>query len=219
MCALIIWVPQGHAAYFTVDDSDFSEVIGDMLVTGTDHVPGDAGTGQNFEMLRIRSNSPGGTATNEVQVGEMWDYLAGIPSVTSLVFGFDVNEPGNSGNVVIDALLFQIGEIAYTLGDNQVQVNEYLGSGSASAEAYFRIDLPFDFMAQYNAGSTENFFIQATLSDAAGGFEEFFLSRSATQAANEGAPVPEPGTLILAGMGALGLFGLRRRSAKNRRQA
>lgn len=217
----MIWVPQARAAYYTVDDPLFSEEIGDMLVTGSDDAPGDAGTGRNYQVLKLKSkgNKTSVEASNEVAVGDLWSYLAGINSVTSLVFGLDVNEPGWDNSLVIESLNFQINDSdPYTLGGDWVQVDQYLGPGSATAEAYFQIDLNYDFMTQYNGASTEDFFVQAGLSGVAGGFEEFFLSYSATESANAGAPVPEPGTLLLGGMGLLGFFGLRR-SARNRKQA
>ncbi len=216
----VIWVPQARAAYYTVGDTDFSEQIGDMLVRGSADAPGDTGTGRNNEVLELKSKGSSSVmASNELPVGDLWRFLAGIDSVTTLAFGLDVNEPGSSNPVVIESLTFQIHDAGpYTLGDHRVQVNPYLGPGSATAEAYFHIDLGFDFLSEYGADSAEDFFVQARLSSVAGGPEEFFLSYSATESANAGAPVPEPGTLLLGGMGLLGFFGLRR-SGRKRNQA
>ena len=226
----MVWIPASNAAYYTVDEPAFSETVGDMLVMGED---GAAGTGQNYEVLKFKptGNATSGTATDgfgldqkphgDVKVGHLWDFLSDLPSVTSLVFGFDVNEGGGGDYVVIDSLEFAIEDTySYTLGaGNQVRVDDYRGAGSNVGEAHFQIDLPFDFMTRYNALSEEEFFVQATLSEVSSGFEEFYLSYSATASANAGAPVPEPGTLVLAGMGALGLFGARRSVRRRKHRA
>ena len=222
IAACMVWVPRAHSAFYTVNDSSFSETIGDMLVTGQNAA---AGTGQNYEVLKF--GTPG-TASDgvppdqgphgDVLVGHLWDYLSDLPSVTSLVFGLDINERRRNNYVVIDGLEFALEDTySYTLGaGNHVQVDSHSGAGSSVGEAFFRIDLPFDFMTRYNADSAEDFFVQATLSELSAGPEEFFLSYSATASANAGAPVPEPGTLVLAGMGALGLFGVRRSARKRK---
>lgn len=211
--ALFVSAPQGHAAIYTVDEPSFSMVIGDMLVTGSDGGPGTTGTGRNFELLKLKpaGNATTVTGSNEISLGDIWTFLSGIQSVASLVFGLDVNEPGQNNYVVVDYLEFNLGGTnSYTLAGNQVQVNQYLGPGSASGEAYFHIGLPFDFMTQYNSATADKLFIMAGLSSASGGFEEFYLSYSVVGAANPGAPVPEPGTILLVGMGALGYFGYKR---------
>lgn len=219
VAVLIVAVPQGHAAYYTVDQPSFSMVIGDMLVTGSDGAPGTTGTGQNYELLRLKPAGSGTSVTgsNEISLGDVWMFLSGIQSVTSLVFGLDVNETGQNNFVVVDYLEFNIGGTnSYTLAGNRVQVNQYLGAGSASGEAYFHIDLPFDFMTSYNSATAETLLIMAGLSSVSGGFEEFYLSYSATGAANAGAPVPEPGTILLVSMGALGYLGYRRSSGRRK---
>jgi hypothetical protein len=219
---LTAWVSQAQSAYYTVDTPSFSEVIGDMLVTGSEGSPGVTGTGRNYTLLTLKpkGNATSVTDSNSVSLGDIWTFLADIQSVRTMVFGFDLNQPPTNGYIVIEALEAKIDDLpTYSLGANQVRVNQYMGPGSALGEAYFHIDLPFDFMTRYNAASTEELFISATLSNAAGGFEEYYLSVSEIGSANAGAAVPEPGTLMLAGIGALGILGLKKRSGKKVNQS
>lgn len=145
--------------------------------------------------------SPNESGSNSLNIGTLWSILddEGVTSTSSLVFGFGVNEPASAsaGWVTITDLV-----MTFELPDSSVQTFDLLGdtievnsfnSGTNSAEARIQVDFgAFDFMAQYNAASTEQFTISATIADTAGGFEIFFLSGGYTAAPPAPPSVPEP---------------------------
>ena len=106
--------------------------------------------------------------------------------------------------------------------------NALLVSGTQGAnrgEARIGVDLGFNFMTTYKAGSTELFTISSTIRDLTDGFEIYFLSSGFTSDANpctidcgggsgEGPVVPEPASLLLFGTGLVAVAGLRQRMKK-----
>ena len=223
LCFLMIG-SKSYGAYFTVDQADFNEVIGDFVVIGEFT---SAGTGQNYEVLKF---DQGGTSIStawdgstldqapngDVTVGDLWTFLngEGVTSTIALVFGFDLNEPGHGPGtyeyVVIEDLQITIGGETFSLGDNQIEVRDWQGTGSNIAEAYFMVYLDYDFMTQYSGSTPGDLFsIQATISNAQAGFEEFFLSAELTGA--NPAATPEPASIILLGSGLLGMLGFGRK--------
>ncbi|HEN20713.1 MAG TPA: PEP-CTERM sorting domain-containing protein [Desulfobacteraceae bacterium] len=204
----IIPYSQAKAAYYTIEDSTFSEISGNFTVR-SDYA---GGTGQQRnEVLTHR----GGTVSNTISVSSLWDFLdgQGVTSTAALVFSFDLNETGQNNFVQIDDLQMNIGTQSFLLGNNTVRVNDWtLGQGNNNPEAFFRIDLGYDFMKQFNASSTENLYIMSTISQFSAGPERFYLDASLT--GQSGAPVPEPATVLLLGFGLTGLMCFRRKLRK-----
>lgn len=196
---------QSDAAYYTIQDSTFSAKIGDFTVR-SDYAEGT--DNQKNEVLK----HSGGTASNTISVGSLWSFLdgQGVTSTTALVFSFDLNEKGQDKFVQIDDLQMKLGTQSFLLGDNDVGVNSWTsGQGNNKPEAFFRIDLGYDFMKQFNAYSTDNLWIMSTISQFSAGPERFYLDASLT--GQSGAPVPEPTSILLLGLGLAGLMGFSRK--------
>ena len=227
LCFLIVSSPS-YGAYFTVDEASFNEVVGDFTVIGEFT---SAGTGQNYEVLKF---DQGGTSIStawdgspldqaphgDVSISALWAFLdnEGITSTNALVFGFDLNEPGHGPNTyeyaIIENLQITLGNETFSLGENQIEVRDWQGTGSNIAEAYFMVYLDYDFMTQYNGSTAGDLFrIEATVSHAEAGFEEFFLSAELT-GENPVAATPEPASFILLGSGLVGLLGFGRKFLK-----
>lgn len=213
-------------ALVVIDEVSDSFVVGDFTVSGNNVA---SGTGQNYEVLKFRPQGNNASATasdgsaldqaphGNVAIGDLWSHLDanGISSTQQLGFGFDSNQ--NTDFVDIDALTLTLFNGSdpfrvYSLDDTVRVSDELHGPGSAVAEARFIVDLDFDFMTAYNAGTTDDFMITATHDGANAGFEEYFLSSAFSDDGGGGippqaTPIPEPLTMTMLGAGLLaGVF-------------
>lgn len=143
-------------------------------------------------------------------------YNGGITSANKLVFGFGLNESGQTGNnyVNIDELNMTFNRASnspetFSLGSGPITVFNY-EQGQTTAEARIAVDLGFDFMQEYSTSSEELFTISSAISNTSDGFEIYFLSSGYTATV-----VPEPvsSTLFIVGAATLGF----RRFRKNKK--
>jgi hypothetical protein len=164
-----------------------------------------------YDVLQLQSKGSE-TGSNAVDMGDLRITLeaGGLTSVTSLVFGFGLNESGpvgsNSVTILELVMTFELPDtsiMTFDLMPDSVQVFNY-EQGQNTAEALFQVDLGFDFMSAYTNGSTEQFTITSAIDGTDAGFEIFFLSSGYTSRP----PIPAPPTVLALG---LGLLGRRRR--------
>ena len=174
--------------------------------------------GQVFTVLSLQV-SPNESGSNSSSMGSLVDTLtnSGLSSpITSLVFGFGMNEPGNANSVLtITDLILTFArpsspDAIFSLGAEDIQVDPFNNSGASSSEALFKVDLGFDFLAEYTSLSAETFTIAATIADTSAGAEVFFLDGGLTRDANN--PVPIPAAVWLFGSALVGLAGIKRRT-------
>lgn len=172
------------------------------------------------QVLELLGGSLGGAAdlhangsesgTNTVSMGSLWSTLnsGGVTSASRLVFGFGVNETGPIGSnwasmtdLTMSFARVGGGTDTFTLGaPDFIQVYN-IEQGTNSAEALIEVNLGFDFMAEYNAASSESFTVSANVDNTSDGFEIFFLSSAYTA---DPIGVPEPASVVLALLAALG---------------
>jgi len=183
--------------------------------------------GPNAPPLQAKGNQTFEANENWISVQAIRNALTagGLSTVDRLVIALGVNESGplGSNSVMVDELDIQLQKangsfVSFALEPDAVEVYNYR-QGQTTAEALFEIDLGFDFMAEYDANSTETLWISSSISQPSNGYEIYFLSTGYTEAAiiaaGGGAIVPEPSTgLLLAG----GLVLLATRSGRFRQE-
>ena len=197
---------------FNAGIGDYHEVSGNM---------DDSAPGQIMDVLGGQSSplhdSPTASETRSNDMGDLWTTLddGGLTTASILGFGFAINETGPTGSntVVIDELdmWFERAndpDVHFSLNDDNITVTNYT-QGQNTAEAIILVDLGFDFMAEYNEFSTEQFTISSDISNTSDGFELYFLS----SAFSGGPVIPEPASLGLLGIGGLCLLRRKRRGA------
>ena len=146
--------------------TDVFGAIGDYTsVTGNNNV---SSPGQVLEVLggviggaAKLQNIGSESGTHTINMGDLFQVLSdgGIVSTTALVFGFGLNETGATGTNWVDITALDMsferargGTDAFSLdsgGDNTIRVFNYV-QGQDLAEARIRVDLGFDFMAEYS---------------------------------------------------------------------
>lgn len=212
--------PQSYAVLVQITSpTDNVGAVGDFaVVQGNDE---SSSPGQVLSLLDM-ANNPTQTSSATVNMGQLWQTLnaEGITSTNSLKFGFGVNETGASGTNSVDitglTLTFERTgnpNKTFDLGSNTIEVFNF-GSGQSTAEARIQVNLGFDFMAEYNSGSTEDFTIASTITGKSDGSELYFLSAGFTA-------VPEPSAVFLVGLVAaatMSVCGLRKKFSSDVQQ-
>jgi hypothetical protein len=179
----------------TVEEGSVARMVG----SATDVVSGDAKTG--FSQTQTRS------------IEEL-----GITSATDIRVVFNALEPGNGANSVsLDDLVLTIfsptgTELFSTGAFTPIDFADTF-TGAGNSGFVFALDAAQAAAAQAAAFAGDfgaNLFgLSASVSDATGGFETFFVAN----AGGVTPPIPEPQTyaLMLAGLGAVGFMAFRRR--------
>jgi len=183
------------------------------------------------------TNDPVGTGP--IAVSTLLDYLHATfgPNINTPVFNFDMNQTGNdadldvvgqviirnSSNVVIASWAFDnltngvFDPTAWVLSPATITAPnpappfelETVDNNQGSGKLDFIVYAPTMNLALYNAaGNTIEFDFRMQLLN--NGFEELFLTGQFAPAGT----VPEPGTMLLMGVGALGAAFMRRRNRK-----
>ena len=229
----------GWAATVTIENgTELYTAVADDMIGNYFAVAGNAGNSSPGQVLEVLGGSIAGNpdaseslqhkgsedGEHTLRIGQLHSVLDadGIASTSSLGFGFGLNESGapGSNSVTITALdmFFELPDgssQAFSLGGDQVQVFNYF-QGQSTAEAWFQLEFPFDFMAIYSNTSTEAFSISSLINNTSAGFEVYFLSSGITSMppaqglpAVDSMPVPAAVWLFMSGL--FGLVGIARR--------
>ena len=213
-----------------VDDANDSYPnIGDYYVIEGSSLQ--SSPGQVLDVLKLTSpgSSTTETGTNNVEIGDIYDYLIdqGGASANKLLFGLGVSEDNKAGDNQVDvtalSMTFNLpnggGTKTFNLGDNIVRVVDW-NNGGSGGDVLIGIDLGFDFFKIYTDDSADLFTITSTIENATGGFELYFLDSSLFDLGNGDSgglgTAPEPASLALFGTGLAFIANQVRRRKKQR---
>ena len=155
----------------------------------------------------------GASQTQTLSIGEV-----GVASASDIRVVFNALEPGNSANsVTLDNLVLTIfnpaGTALWSSGAFTPVSFADTFTGAGNSGFVFALDAAQAAAAQAaafgNDFASNIFGLSASVSNATGGFETFFVAG----AGGDVPPIPEPQTyaLMLAGLGAVGFMAMRRR--------
>lgn len=195
------------------DQFDSASPFGPLqFVRGNDPV---SSPGQIVDILNMGNQNEPDSQSDTITAGDLWSAYdaGGISSISFLVVSMGINETGGVGSNSVDLEAFRltiqdpnnnandITDVDMDFGgDNTVRVFNF-AQGQHTGEADLAVNLGFDFMSTFNAGSTELITLAVTVTNRSDGFEIFFFDSAAQ--------IPEPAALTLTSL--LGLVFLARR--------
>ncbi len=183
---LVLFITLALAFSFTTsaDALSLGETVisGDFSITGIDVHKNDLDI---YELISMSDNGP--TSTSGLTTGTIWSELNGdgISEAWALEFALNSNQTGGSTLEVNSLSLSFDGMSFATDGTNSIGYD----NGGSDYEALFRVDLPFNFMTEYRAISSESFTLTALHGNAWDGADVYSL--------NSVTVTPEPLSTVL----------------------
>jgi hypothetical protein len=174
--------------------------------------------GYNTDNTTFQFDEKAGIWTHSITLAQVG--LVTLSGTSYREFSLDINEPnnGDASKLTLDRMQIflsgsktntypNLGTKVFDLDDNQVELDASLSHGSGSGDMYVLVP-ESDFLG--HSGS-EYLYLYSHFSKSAGGFEEWATTPTTTPP--NSVPEPASATVILGGLGALGLMRPRRKTA------